>query len=654
MLCPKCGGYATGEDILCPQCGSLLTHGEGQDTGVKSIRQGRGDSRVSASQSQFSPAHRASGSRTYVDASVRAAQSGHTNTNIHLWADPEIYDANGERMGTDKIRPLHEVSGGAITGGRLPDGTRAGRRRHKATRGGINWAYAIIALVLLILLALVGVYLYLNKTASGQVSMARMGFDAESAALWQVGVERMDTGDIDGAVEYFLLAREKDGEDNINVPGLLNLAGAYEADARMEEAEALYTEIYTEIAPSSPEAYRSMIRIMLAQGRDAEAAVLMQTAYEMTGQSTFRQQRTDMLPTTPTVDKVAGYHNEKISLTLFSQEGYDIYYTFDEEAILPEEGTLYTGPIPLNEEGEWPLRAVTVTDKLVSDPLKATYQVYMPTPLQPNANLAPKTYKNPQKVRLTPGKLTDEELEANPGYKKTLDDPVAQTITIYYTIDGSTPDADSPIFDYTDPDARIELPNGRVWLKAVSVNGYNKASNTKEVFYKITAKPWPKEPYQLADAIGNMKLYVTTREEFLGKHGQGESMEEVTLNGIDGVCQRYKYSWGHATMMKIKSGWVLAELYFTSSTFQGPRGTGIGDSESAITKEFQDMGQVESPSGNRGLYEDGNDKGKIYKQEDGSKIIRYITGTADGHLWQLDYIISSSGSCTAIHWLFLD
>lgn len=654
MLCPKCGGYATGEDILCPQCGSLLTHGEGQDTGMKSIRQGRGDSRVAAAQSQAAPGTRSSGSRTYVDASVRAAQNGHTNTNIHLWADPEIYDANGERMGTDKIRPLHEVSGGAITGGRLPDRSRAGRRRYKAARGGVNWAYALIAIAVVILMVLVGIYLYLTKTSSGQITMARMGFDAESAALWQVGLERMDTGDIDGAVEYFLLAQEKDGEDNINVPGLLNLAAAYEADARMEEAETLYTEIYTKIAPSSPEAYRAMVRIMLAQGRDAEAAVLLQTAYQMTGQSTFRQQRSDMLPTTPTVDKVAGYYNEKISLTLLSQEGYDIYYTFEEEAVLPEEGTLYTGPIPLNEEGEWALRAVTATEKLVSDPLKATYQVYMPTPLQPNANLAPKTYKKSQKVRLTPGKLDEKELEANPGYKKTLSDPVAQNITIYYTVDGSTPDADSPIFDYTDPDARIDLPNGRVWLKAVSVNGYNKASNTKEVFYKIEAKPWPKEPYQLADAIGDMRLSVTTREEFLAKHGEGLGMEEVSMKGIDGLCQRYKYTWGHATMMRIKAGWVLADLYFASSTFAGPRGVGVGASEKAITEKFQDMGQVESPSGNRGLYEDGNDKGKIYKQEDGTKIIRYITGTADGHKWQLDYILNTSGTCTAIHWLYLN
>ena len=97
---------------------------------------------------------------------------------------------------------------------------------------------------------------------------------------------------------------------------------------------------------------------------------------------------------------------------------------------------------------------------------------------------------------------------------------------------------------------------------------------------------------------------------------------------------------------------MLVDLYFTSSRFSGPRSTGIGSTEDGIVSVFRDMGQVESPSGNRGLYASDEDVGKIYKQEDGSKIIRYRAETADSHMWQLDYNMSAVGVCTSIHWTF--
>ena len=647
MLCPKCGSYATGEDILCPQCGALLAGGEEQESGVRGIRQGRSGSRSVPASSKPQLPTRVGSSRTYVDAS---AHTGNT-TNIPLWADPEIYDQNGERMGTDKVRAVHEMGASTVVGGRLPDGSRAGRRRHQAQDGGINWAHMIILMIVLVIGAVIGVMLYLTQTAEGQVILARLGRDADAAALWQVGGERLDTGDLNGAIEYFLLAREKDGDENINVTGLLRLGSAYEANGQLDEAEDLYTEIFTDIVPSAPEAYRNMVRITLAQGRDSEAAELLRLAYQKTGLDIFRQQRNEMLPSSPRVDVVAGYYNQKKALTLTSTEGYDIYYTFDPEAILPEDGSLYTAPLDL-EEGEWPLRAVAVSETMVSDPLTATYQIYMPTPLQPNVHLAPGTYQKAQNVRLSPGSLTKEQLADNPGYASTLDDPVAQDITIYYTIDGSIPDADSPIYDGTP----VRIATRRATIRAVSVNGYNKASNTKEVGYALTSCPWPKDPFKMLDAIGGMTLNVTTREEFFAAHGQSESVEETTLGTVTNECQRHIYPWGYATMMRLRSGgWVLGELYFTSAeAFAGPRGTNIGSTEEEVTAQFQDMGQIVSPSGNRGLYEnqDNSDKGKIYVQPDGGKLIQYVTDTADGNLWYMNFWLDSAGFVTAIQWYY--
>ena len=61
---------------------------------------------------------------------------------------------------------------------------------------------------------------------------------------------------------------------------------------------------------------------------------------------------------------------------------------------------------------------------------------------------------------------------------------------------------------------------------------------------------------------------------------------------------------------------------------------------------------MESPSGNRGLYENETNKGKIYKQEDGTKIIRYRVETGDSHIWQLDYETGTDGVVKAIRWLY--
>ena len=71
-----------------------------------------------------------------------------------------------------------------------------------------------------------------------------------------------------------------------------------------------------------------------------------------------------------------------------------------------------------------------------------------------------------------------------------------------------------------------------------------------------------------------------------------------------------------------------------------------------VVSVYKDFGQVESPSGNRGLYESEFNKGKIYKQEDGTKIIRYRVETGDSHIWQLDYELNTSGTVDAIRWSY--
>lgn len=651
MLCPDCNTYAAEDDIVCPRCGKLLDRQATEEEELMSFRQGRHLRKV---QEELPPPPAMPGStgasRSFED--IRPRETAE--------ATGAVYSRRENLANTGRFYGLEDglIDNAPMSYGvsETPTVMAVSHRNSRSKRGLrmkrlINWAWVLISAVVLVIALAIGTYVFLSKTPTGQVIMARMGEDATSAAMWQVGQEYLHTGDIDKAIEYFLIARQKDEEaKEPNVTGLLELGSAYEANGQLVEAEAVYAHIYTEIVPSAPEAYRAQARVLQAQGRLADAAALLNDAYKATGVAAFRSQRLDILPDLPTTSVVPGYYNAAQKVELLQGQDCEIWYTLDKFAVLPEGGILYEEPLEFSE-GEHALRAVAVNGDLVSDPMIANYQIYLPTPLQPDSNLAPQTYTKRRTVSLRPGKLSDEDLEKNPGYAATLDDPVAQTITIYYTIDGSQPDKDSPIWDGTP--IQLGTTGGYVTLKALSVNGYGKQGNTLEVKYKFDVNPGHKKVYSVEDTIDDLKLGATTREAFRTKYGDGTGPQMVTINTVEGECEQYTYSWGHAAFMKVKTGWVLAELYFTGN-FAGPRDTKIGMAEAKITGQFRDYGQVTGSTGiKRGLYYENEDKQAVISiLPGGSKVIYYRTGTADGHVWQLEYNINTSGTCESIRWFF--
>jgi hypothetical protein len=651
MLCPDCNTYAAEDDIVCPRCGKLLDRQATEEEELMSFRQGR---HLRKLQEELPPPPAMPGStgasRSFED--IRPRETAE--------ATGAVYSRRENLANTGRFYGLEDglIDNAPMSYGvsETPTVMAVSHRNSRSKRGLrmkrlINWAWVLISAVVLVIALAIGTYVFLTKTPTGQVIMARMGEDATSAAMWQVGQEYLHTGDIDKAIEYFLIARQKDEEaKEPKVTGLLELGSAYEANGQLVEAEAVYAHIYTEIVPSAPEAYRAQARVLQAQGRLADAAALLNDAYKATGVAAFRSQRLDILPDLPTTSVVPGYYNAAQKVELLQGQDCEIWYTLDKFAVLPEGGILYEEPLEFSE-GEHALRAVAVNGDLVSDPMIANYQIYLPTPLQPDSNLAPQTYTKRRTVSLRPGKLSDEDLEKNPGYAATLDDPVAQTITIYYTIDGSQPDKDSPIWDGTP--IQLGTTGGYVTLKALSVNGYGKQGNTLEVKYKFDVNPGHKKVYSVEDTIDDLKLGATTREAFRTKYGDGTGPQMITINTVEGECEQYTYSWGHAAFMKVKTGWVLAELYFTGN-FAGPRDTKIGMAETKITGQFRDYGQVTGATGiKRGLYYENEDKQAVISiLPGGSKVIYYRTGTADGHVWQLEYNINTSGTCESIRWFF--
>lgn len=638
MLCPRCGYYAEKEDTVCPECGEILNSGTDMPySGAEAIRQGK-----RARQAIHEAAERTLEVK-------RRRRSGASRATVEM---PALKDTEDEEESFAEYRVSETEAAGDEDGDSvvferrrrtvydenddIREQARAytewiengGRKRLKM----VNWMKLTMAGVVLLALITAGGYFFLKETAGGQKIMAKLGRETTATALWAVGEDLMDSGDVEGAIEAFEKAKLQDeAEDNVDVDGMLMLGNAYEAAGRTKEAAELYAYIY-EGTPSRPEAYVNHIRILMNNGELAKAGNLMDKAYKATGETTFQTQRRDLLPEVPTVT-VGGVFEDKKKITMSSPQGYDVYYTFDENVKLPEGGTLYTDIPPL-DEGIWNLRAVAVNGELVSDEIKGTYKIIMPSPQMPRVNLAPGAYKNRQKVKLFPGKDNEKD-----------DD-----IRIFYTVDGSTPNTDSPEFT-GEP---VLLPSGhKVTIKAIAVNQYGKESMVQEVSFRIDAKPYPLTAWEIDERINDLELNKTTMKDFQAAYGPGEETEIETTksSGFTTALRKFEYPWGYAVMNLNKKNWVLVELHFRdNSVFKAPRGTGIGDQKDFVISKFRDMGQVESANGNRGLYYlDNLSDGKFLAKD---QSIRYRI-RIDGTYYQLKYYLNENGTVNEIEYRYI-
>ena len=247
------------------------------------------------------------------------------------------------------------------------------------------------------------------------------------------------------------------------------------------------------------------------------------------------------------------------------------------------------------------------------------YTISLPLPEAPNVNLAPNTYEQKQRVR-----LSHEDFK---------------NVTIYYTIDGSQPDENSP--RYQEGDA-IELPSGKVTLRAIAVDGKGVISNAKEVGYYIKAGKIKKQ-YNLEDTFTGFTIGVTLRDEFEKLVGAPkETIEDEAAGKIE-----LKYPWGYAIAQTVSGKRVITQIYMTENVLSAPRNTKIGMSIDEVVEQFRDLGQVPNEKGDRGIYSDTSGVARIIQQEGNQELLEYIAITLAGDYWYLRYHVQN-GKVTAI------
>ncbi len=532
----------------------------------------------------------------------------------------------GQYMGIESTLPVYDQDNpvdqvderrfgtGTKTSGKAGQKPRRKRqkRRSRLTRAEtyqgkmVNWLkVAVIALGFVFVLLFAGL-IWLQVTPEGQLVSARMGREANATAYWSLGTELLDQGYISRSIEAYKKAEELEPERPDMDEKLLLLAEAYQAANQPDQAETVYRRIYEELAPKKPQAYRLAINILLEQERLFEAVSLMQTAYEETGDDGFFNQRSQLVPEPPTASLPAGRHVFSKRLELYSSQDYEIRYTTG-DGLLPETGILYEGPITVNE-GTFTFRAVAISNDLVSDEMSVRYTITLPSPLAPKTNMESKTYERPIKVSL---RIVDEE---------------DKDVTLYYTIDGTKPDTNSP--KYTGEP--ILISGGRTYLRAIAVNRYGKRSNEMVVEYKVNQRFktfFRSEDDQFAD----FTLNKTTMEQFVAKYGEPDSREQIEDDAVTGTVTKAIYPWGEARFYQGEEGNLIYYIDTSLSAMKAPRNSGVGMAMSDVTAKFRDMGQVPNERGDRGIY---------YDLVEGSA--RFTVASDDPNTGTLEYIYAGS------------
>ena len=650
--------------LTCDNCGTYLgkySNASQQESGVRAIRQGR----VSASAPTLPPKPQggASAAREYGDYDLSAIPlEGRDRAPRRKTAQPIYGHSGSSRPDTRRGVPVNAH-------GRAPSLKHRNVRTHNVHRRNINWMKIGVICVLVVIVIAAGFMTYMKKSDTGQRATARrnalsateelfalaretrdpLAQDAREELLkqwnsvspqayWLSGQEYLDVGDVEMAIISFRIGDVVDPE---NYDGLLLLANAYELNVQDDLAEQVYLHLANEVSPFRPDAYTALIRMYQAQERRPEAAEMMRVAYQNTDKESFRLEREDYIPEMPQTSLNAGrYEISKLegNVLLTSPQGYDIYYTTDDAAILPQDGQLSTDGSFVPGEGSVVLRAVCVSGDLVSDEMKVSYSFYYPSPPAPKCSLAPNTYKKRIPITLRPGEFIDDQRTK----KEKAEDE--KHYRYYYTIDGSTPNENSPVYDGTP----IQMPSGRVTLKAICMNQYDKMSSIMEVGYKFDAKPYPLDVYQEEDVFTGFVMNKTTPEEF--KAAFGNPREEISTQYLspDRMAVHYTYDWGYAVFMLDGVMWELVRIEMNKSIGNGPRGVGFGSTEEEITAVYKDFGQLRSPNGERGLYYDYPRVGKVNVLEDGSRMIQYECSTVASNHWVLQYYLGSNGRVNKI------
>lgn len=247
----------------------------------------------------------------------------------------------------------------------------------------------------------------------------------------------------ESALQYYKTALSLKPDD---VTVRLAMAEIYIGQEAYDEAIVLLTEV-VDMKPEEDFAYEGLIHIYEAK---KDYASIIELASDVQNDDIL-ELFDDYLVEAPVISPIAGEYDEFVPVTMFSADGYDIYYTVDGSEPTAETGKFYKEEnnadaegIILEENGRYTIRAVCVNEKgIASEIIEAVYEIELAVP-----EFA-KVYPDGGRV----GSETTVTIEAE------------EDCSIYYTWDGTDPTIES--LRYEEP---LEIPTGNNILSVLVVN----------------------------------------------------------------------------------------------------------------------------------------------------------------------------------------
>ena len=277
--------------------------------------------------------------------------------------------------------------------------------------------------VMLVLIAL-GVYVIYQNSYTGVV---RKGYRA------------LQTDSYTEAENYFNRAITK---DESRAEAYVGLSEIYIDQDDLDSAESVFLTAL-ETQTSNVGLYQAVISFYMDTEQQAKISTLLENCED----SSVLEAVSDYVSKAPEFALEPGTYDEVQEVALESETGGMIYYTTD-GTDPTTSSTKYTEPILLQDEGTTEIRAITVNkNEIPSVVSSGTYTIEFPIASAPTVVPATGSYDEPAQITIT----------------------VPDGYTAYYTLDGTTPTAESS--KYTGP---VTMPeNQRTIFSAVLINDQN-------------------------------------------------------------------------------------------------------------------------------------------------------------------------------------
>ena len=214
----------------------------------------------------------------------------------------------------------------------------------------------LITLFVILALIAAGVIIVYQNSYTG---MIRKGYNA------------IQSRDYAAAERYFDRAVIK---DKSRPEAYVGHAEIYIDQDDLDSAEEVFQDAI-QTQPSNVKLYQAVIDFYMDTEQPGKISVLLQNCED----ESVLDAVSDYISSAPEFSPEAGTFEEVQEITLTSETGGDIYYTLDGSEPSAENGTKYTEPVLLQDEGEFEIRAVAVNSKGIPSVVSSgTYTIQFP------------------------------------------------------------------------------------------------------------------------------------------------------------------------------------------------------------------------------------------------------------------------------------